>query len=208
MTTAMLADRNGRMSGGPLDDGLLDNWLLLARQIVAVAGADYVAATYPDCAESYIASWMHGVLSLETRKARLEAERQWLSEFWNDGGGEFAEWVGYAGYPRALSEVVAAHLPVESPHESNKRLRTAQERIHNAFRDHAEHLYAPRREANLKSELLSSVHEKRCIGFNGRPCGREIGDDAVRCRSCAARETRARKRLAHTDDNQRPGSSR
>ncbi len=183
---------------------MLENWLLLARQIIAVAGADYVAATYPDCAESYIAAWMHGVLKFETRKARLEAERQWLSEFWNDGGGEFAEWVGCAGYKRYLREVMTAHVPVESPHENDLRLHKAHERIHTAFREHAVHTYLPRPDANLKSALFSLAHKGKCIGFNGQPCGKKIGGKAVRCRSCAAREAHARRRATLAGDSCSP----
>ena len=126
---AQRADRGSRAGGQVLDDGLLANWLLLARQVIAVAAADYIAVTFPDCAESYIATWLDRMPSRERRQAWVEAERQWLTDFWNDGGAEFAEWVGCADYTRRLAGLTAAHVPGETP--------PAREHIQDAFREYA-----------------------------------------------------------------------
>lgn len=148
------------------DDGTLDNWMLLARVVTCLAAADYIALSYPDLAIRYLRNWKRC-----DPQTCIDTERDFLCEFWNDGGGEFALWVGLSDLPSKLSRVV------KTTRIGNRRL-AMRRTIYRAFQS-----YATARPDSMSKKKKCAEQVKYCLD-----CGKEICPESLRCRKCASIE--------------------
>ncbi len=79
------------------DDGLTDNYMRLARAVIAQACLDYLALRYPVTALPYLRVWYWEECGAakgagtDPPGAWLDGERYALSDFLNDGGGDLAQ---------------------------------------------------------------------------------------------------------------------
>lgn len=160
MIHAQLADRGEEpTTDDVLGDGTEANWRELLAQVIVYAADDYVATLFPECAPGWIGAWFRR-RSEAYRKRRIAEEREWLAEFWQDGAGEWADWVGRRDYKDKVLRV--------------SRLRyciTTQERIKDAFTSQANGSYR---------RLPKRSQHGRCV-----ECGAKISFGAKRCKSCS-----------------------
>lgn len=78
-----------------LDQALTENYLALARAVIALAATDYVATTHHQVMRSHVVRWLRDenhrrVVSDEFAQAWLKNERIRVGAFLRDGGGDLA----------------------------------------------------------------------------------------------------------------------